>query len=243
MRRSAILTSFRLSAGFVAAAIVVIMALTASAESAATPPVVTTGNGFELSTTSAQVNGVVDPQGQATNYTFEYGTTTGYGLQTQPTGAGSGTGDVAVHETLGDLTPNATYHYRLVAKSSAGTTDGADHTFTLAPTASQVAFMGRMGFVSPGHVIGVEAGCFGGGTTCTGQVTMSPVGSDTVIGETDFTIPAHTGGFQNLKITPYGASLLTHNGVWRLLQVDVHVTTSTGQSISERMSLARWVWH
>jgi hypothetical protein len=233
----------RLPTAIVAGAIVAILALTASADSATSPPVVTTGNGFEVNTTSAQVNGVVNPQGQATNYTFQYGTTNGYGLQTPLTGAGGGTSDIAVHETLGDLTPNATYHYRLVAKSSAGTTNGADHTFSLAPSASQVAFMGRMGFVSPGHVIGVEAGCFGGATTCTGHVTMTPVGTGTVIGETDFTIPAHSGGFQNLKITPYGASLLTHNGVWRLLQVDVHITTSAGATIAERMSLARWVWH
>jgi hypothetical protein len=204
---------------------------------------VTTGNGFEVTNTSAQVNGVVNALGTATNYMFQYGTTTSYGLQTQPTGVGSGSGNVAVHQTLGDLTPNATYHYRLVAKNSAGTTEGADHTFSLAPTTSQVAFMGRMGFVSPGQVIGVEAGCFGGSTTCTGQVTMSPTGSSTVIGQTSFTIPAHTGGFENLKLTPYGAALMKHNGVWKLLQVNVHVTTTAGQDISQNMSLARWVWH
>jgi hypothetical protein len=243
LKKSLSFTRTRLAVAVVLGAIVAIVALTSTADSAAPAPAVTTGQGYELSSTSARVNGIVNPQGQSTSYMFQYGPTTSYGLQTSPASAGSGSGDVAVHQTLSGLTADGTYHYRLVAHSSAGTNYGSDQTVSLAPAASQVAFMGHMGFVSPGDVIGVEAGCFGGDTTCTGQVTMTVVGTNTVIGQTRFSIPAHSGGFQNLKISPYGASLLTHNGVWKLMQVEVNVTTTSGQSISEPMSLARWVWH
>jgi hypothetical protein len=243
MRKTSTFTPARLSAVIVLGAIVAVLALTSSAESASTPPTATTGHGFQLSSTSARVNGTVNPQGQATSYSFQYGATTSYGSSTTSVNVGTGTDAISVHRTLGDLTPNGTYHFRVVAKSSAGTTYGSDQTFSLAPASSHVAFMGRMGFVSPGDVIGVEAGCFGGDTTCTGHVTMTVTGRNTVIGQTSFSIPARSGGFQNLKLTPYGHELLRHNGVWKLLQVDVNVTTASGQTISQTMSLARWVWH
>ena len=243
MRKSSTFTSTRIAAAIVVGAVAAILALSSSAESATTPPSATTGHGFQLSPTSARVNGMVNPQGQATTYAFQYGPTASYGTSTSPASVGSGTDNVAVHQTVGDLTPNATVHFRLVAKSSAGTTYGSDQTLSLAPAGSHVAFMGHMGFVSPGDVIGVEAGCFGGDTTCTGHVTMSVSGRHIMIGQTAFSIPARTGGFQNLKLTPTGHRLLLHNRVFRLLQVDVNITTSSGQTISQEMSLARWIWH
>ena len=243
MRKSSTFRSTGVLVAIVVGAIVAILALASSADSAPAAPAVTTGDGLELTSASAQVNGVVNPQGLATSYFFQYGPTTSYGLQTSPATVGSAAGNIAVNQTLSGLTANGAYHFRLVAHSSAGTSYGADHTFTLAPAASHVAFMGHMGFVSPGDVIGVEAGCFGGETTCTGQVTMTVAGTNVVIGQRTFAIPPASGGFQNLKISPYGASLLAHNGVWRLLQVEVNVTTTSGQSISEPMSLARWIWH
>jgi hypothetical protein len=243
LSKSLSFTGTRLAAAVVLGAIVAIFAVTSSALSAAPPPTATTGQGHELTATSARVNGIVNPQGQPTTYIFQYGLTTSYGLQTSPASAGSDAGSVAIHHTLSGLTADSTYHYRLVAHSAAGTSYGGDQTVSLTPAVSQVAFMGHMGFVSPGSVIGVEAGCFGGDTTCTGHVTMSVVGTNTVIGQTNFSIPAHSGGFQNLKLSPDGALLLKNNGVWRLLQVEVNVTTTSGQSISEPMSLARWVWH
>jgi hypothetical protein len=206
-----------------------------------TPPAVVTGSPSQVRQASAVLNGTVDPKGQATNYYFQYGTTTAYGLQSSPAGAGSGSGNVAVHATITGLTAGTTYHYRLVAQNAGGTSDGADQTVT-AGQESQVRFIGRMGFVSPGRIIGVEAGCFGGNSRCFGHVTMSHNGI--VIGQRDFQIAPNSGGFQNMEISRQGVSMmLSYNSVYHLLPVTVTVTTSTGQRTTQVMTLARWLWH
>lgn len=206
-------------------------------------PTATTGTANQLTNTSVRVNGSLSPKGQATTYFFQYGPTTGYGLQTRPVDAGSGTSNEAVHAVLGGLTPKTTYHYRLVAEDAGGPTYGTDHTVVVGPAQSLVAFMGHMGFVSPGGIIGVEAGCFGGATACQGHVTMTTVHGGTILGQRNFYISAAKGGFQNIGINATGKAMLRQNRAWHLLQVNVNVTTTTGQHLSQTMTLARWVWH
>src|SRR6266540_2032929 len=99
---------------------------------AAGPPDATTGSATNVGQTTATIAGTVDPQGSATTYHFEYGTSTSYGLQTGEQDAGSGTGGVDVHADLTGLTSDTTYHYRLVATNAAGVTRGADKTLRTA---------------------------------------------------------------------------------------------------------------
>lgn len=215
---------------------------TGPTSSAVTAPSVTTGSPSQVHSTSAVLNGTVDPKGQATTYYFQYGTSTAYGLQSSPASAGSGSGNVAVNSTITGLTSATTYHYRLVAQNASGTSDGADQTLATGPTQSQVRFIGRMGFVSPGRIIGVEAGCFGGESRCYGHVTMSHNGI--VIGQGDFQIAPNNGGFQNIEISRQGMQMMfAYNRVYHLLPVTVTVTTSTGQTTTQVMTLARWLWH
>ena len=216
---------------------------TSTAKPTIPAPSASTGAASQLTNTSVRVNGSLNPKGQATTYYFQYGTTTGYGLQTRPVDAGSGTATEAVHAVLGALTPKTTYHYRLVAEDAGGPAYGADHSVAVGPAQAHVAFMGHMGFVSPGGIIGVEAGCFAGATACQGHVTMTAVHGGAVLGQRNFYISAGTGGFQNVGINATGKQLLKQNGVWHLLQVNVHVTTTAGQSLSQTMTLARWTWH
>lgn len=204
-----------------------------------TPPAVTTGSPSSVTRSSATVSATVNPQGQATTYYFRYGTTTGYGLQTSPANAGSGTGGVGVDASFFGLDPDTTYHYQVVAQNAGGTSFGADQTLTT--TSSQATVLGHEGFVSPGWIVGVEIGCFHGTSNCTGHVTMSHNG--TVIGQRDYSIPADSGGFQNMKLTSTGQRLLGSNGTFHLLQVTVTATSSTGQKLSFVIHLARWVWH
>jgi hypothetical protein len=94
------------------------------------PPTVQTGTAQGASTTGATLTGTVNPNSNATNWYFQYGTTTGYGSQTPSKSAGSGTAATGVSAVVSKLVAGTTYHYRLVATSSAGTTYGSDVTFT-----------------------------------------------------------------------------------------------------------------
>ena len=60
----------------------------------AAKPAVTTGGAANVTFQSARVNGAVDPNGEATNYYFQYGTTVALGSQTPQAPAGAGTNPV-----------------------------------------------------------------------------------------------------------------------------------------------------
>lgn len=211
------------------------------ASAATTPPTVTTGNALGIAATAERVTGIVNPNGQATSYYFQYGPDTNYGTQTPMVKAGNGTGNVSAIASLTGLTPGAVYHYRLVAVNAGGTSFGTDQSFTGGFTTSRVQVLGREGFVSPGHVIGVQFGCFGGQTTCSGHFTVTHGG--TLVGEHDYSIAPSSGGFHNFKLTPAGQELLKHNSVWNLLGVNVTIKDNSGQTLTFVVHLARWVWH
>lgn len=106
--------------------------------SAAGPPAPTVATTAATSPAvdSATLNGTVNPNGQATTYWFEYGTTIAYGSQTPlvPASAGSGAGALPFSAVASGLTRGTTYHYRIVATSAGGTVNGGDQTFrTLDP--------------------------------------------------------------------------------------------------------------
>ena len=96
----------------------------------ATAASVKTSEASSPTTTGATLNALVNPHGTATTYRFELGTTTGYGTSTVPVSAGSATSAAAVTTAVTSLAPGTTYHVRVVATNSAGTTYGADKTFT-----------------------------------------------------------------------------------------------------------------
>jgi hypothetical protein len=85
-----------------------------------------------ITTNSATLNGHVFPdQSVTTYYYFQYGTTTDYGTQTGTEGPVNGT-DKDVSTAVAGLAPSTTYHYRVVATNTDGTTVGDDKTFTTA---------------------------------------------------------------------------------------------------------------
>jgi hypothetical protein len=228
-----------LAATVACAAIAITVSSMGSAVAAPSAPTATTGSPSHVAQSSATISGTVNPHGTDTHYHFEYGTTTSYGTNTTPANAGAGTMDVAASASLAGLAAHTTYHYRIVATSSAGTATGADQTFTT--TTSEAVILGREGFVSPGHIVGVELGCFHGTSTCTGHLTMSHNG--TIIAQRDYSIAADSGGFQNMELTSAGMQMLRGNRVFHLLGVTVTATSSTGQKLSFVVHLARWIWH
>jgi hypothetical protein len=94
------------------------------------PPAVATGGTSNLTPSSATLAGTVDPSGGATSYQFQYGTTAAYGASLPEASAGSVAEAEGVVAGLSGLAPGTAYHYRLVATNAAGTTYGADQTFT-----------------------------------------------------------------------------------------------------------------
>jgi predicted lipoprotein with Yx(FWY)xxD motif len=65
-----------------------------------------------------------------THYHFEYGTTTAYGTSVPVPEGDAGVEAIAtVAQTVTGLTPNTTYHYRLVASNAGGKGEGTDATF------------------------------------------------------------------------------------------------------------------
>ncbi len=117
-------------------------------------PTDTTNAASSIVQQSATLNGTVNANNLSTAVTFEYGTDTNYGTSVtateSPVGGTSGT---TVSKVISGLTPSTTYHYRVVAVNTAGTTNGSDQTFTtldcINPTAAGTignAQSGCMGF-------------------------------------------------------------------------------------------------
>jgi phosphodiesterase/alkaline phosphatase D-like protein len=102
-----------------------------------------TSGATNLSQTSAMLQGKLDPDGLATTYYFEWGPTSSYGnVTSDPPGkpAGSAPGSIPVSAQIEGLSSYTTYHYRLVAVNSIGTTFGDDETVTtLTPSLPGIA--------------------------------------------------------------------------------------------------------
>ena len=93
-------------------------------------PRAVTGSATSVTVSSATLNGTVDPNGRATTWYFEHGASTGYGSRTPIQSAGSGTTATGASAAVSGLRSGRIYHYRLVARSDAGTSRGADRTFS-----------------------------------------------------------------------------------------------------------------
>lgn len=101
-------------------------------------PSATTIAATAVGATTATLAGTVNSNGFTTTYHFDWGTTAAYGQRLPPadSSAGAGTAQSAVSQVLTGLTPDTTYHFRLVATNCGGcqngTVDGPDMSFTTA---------------------------------------------------------------------------------------------------------------
>jgi RHS repeat-associated protein len=95
-------------------------------------PVVTTLAATLIATTSAQLNGTVNPNGRPASAWFLYGEqTNNMGTVDSPQDVGSGSSPVTVSTSLTGLTPNTTYHVKLTGIGDSAVV-GNDVTFTTA---------------------------------------------------------------------------------------------------------------
>ena len=109
-----------------------------SFEAPGSPPEAVTSAASEVTKEKAQLNGTVNPRGkEVTECKFEYGTTASYGSSVVCASLpGKGEAPVSVTASVGSLTPNTIYHFRIVAKTSAGTSHGEDETLTTLRTSA-----------------------------------------------------------------------------------------------------------
>lgn len=166
-------------------------------------PSLSTGAASAITPVAASISGSVDPKGAPTSYRFEYGTSASYG-QSTPAGQASGAGAKAVGASLEGLKPATTYHYRLVASSAGGATQGEDRTFTTAERPK-----GKLALPPTGTVKGQKASvaleCRGGALAiCEGSLVLRARVKQgirlilTKIGEADYTIEG--GKTESVKV-------------------------------------------
>lgn len=96
------------------------------------PPVIDGTSVADVTETEAILKGKVNPESFDTTYRFEYGITIAYGVTAPlPDGAlAAGSSDQLASAPINGLSPGTTYHFRVVAQSAEGTTEGQDHTFS-----------------------------------------------------------------------------------------------------------------
>ncbi|MDQ6811666.1 MAG: S8 family serine peptidase [Actinomycetota bacterium] len=99
------------------------------------PPGVGTGAASSIARSSATLNGTVDPNGQTVSACrFDYGASASYGSSVPCASLpGGGSSDVAVSASVGGLSLNTTYHFRVVAKNPGGESYGNDQVFMSLP--------------------------------------------------------------------------------------------------------------
>jgi hypothetical protein len=156
----------------------------AGASAASTKPTVTTGPAADVAIQTVTLTGSVDPNGAATTYFFQIGTTTLYGGQTAQGSAGGGATRVAVTGTVTGLAPATTYPYRLVARNRNGLVKGADRRFKTKPQPLGVTLA-----ATPNPVP------FGSPVTLAGQLTGTGNANRQVVLQSN-PFP-YTQGFQN----------------------------------------------
>lgn len=98
------------------------------------PPGVSTGPTSQVGPNSATVTGVIDPNAQATTWTFQYGLSTAYGSSTFGGSLPAGSAPVTVSQGLQGLAPATIFHYRLVGShGGTATSYGLDQIFMTFP--------------------------------------------------------------------------------------------------------------
>jgi len=94
------------------------------------PPEASTDAANSVTSSGATLNGTTKANNDNSNITFEYGLTDEYGTTISADQSPvTGNAITKVSKAITGLTDNTTYHYRVVAQNSFGTTNGSDKTF------------------------------------------------------------------------------------------------------------------
>jgi hypothetical protein len=103
------------------------------------PPGAATGTPAQVGLRAATVTGTVEPNDQATSYSFQYGLSETYGSQTSGATVPAGSAPVPVSAQLAGLAPGTVFHYRVLASHGTYVSYGADQVFVTLPLRQQRA--------------------------------------------------------------------------------------------------------
>ena len=96
-------------------------------------PLVSTGAATNVFSTSATLNGIINPLGLLSTTSFQLGSALPYSDVQPPITAGDGTTNSTAFLNLSGLRPGTTYHYQFLGQNSVGNASGGDRIFTTAP--------------------------------------------------------------------------------------------------------------
>jgi hypothetical protein len=172
-------------------------------------PDVTTRPATAITTTTATLNGEVDPEGLAVEECFfEYGTTTAYG-NTVPCEApdaaelGSGTAPIAVHAAVTGLPSGGTIHFRLAATNANGANNES----------------GDQSFLTHGPAIDSTSASEVSATAATLETEINPRGLATTYHFEYDTVPYTEGGGPHGTATPTASAGSGEVDVFRSAQI------------------------
>ncbi len=111
-------------------------------------PTAVTAPAISVADTSATVSGQVNPRGQATTFTVEYGTTSSFGAIGAVVALDDSHAAEPVTATLSGLRPDTHYLYRVVATNATGTSAGAAMSFDTGPGGAPIVATGAAGAVT-----------------------------------------------------------------------------------------------
>jgi phosphodiesterase/alkaline phosphatase D-like protein len=161
-------------------------------------PTIRTQSATDISRTTANLRGEINPNRSETNYWFEYGKDTNLGNVSALETLASGFATVSIGISVRDLEPSTRYYFRLNAQNQYGTVNGSILNFTTSgPTAPGV----------PSATTNQASGITKTGATLNGRV--NPNGAETTYWfeySEDSLLGTILGGNTGTQIIPAGTS-------------------------------------
>ena len=130
-------------------------------------PTVLTDSASDISFTTSALNARINPNAEASEAWFEYGTTPALGSSTTVQSLASGNDLVLVAERISGLTPGTTLYYRVIGRNPTGLQRGATLSFQ-----TKVALAPKTTTVDPVN-IGVSEATLISTVTANGQETAA----------------------------------------------------------------------
>ncbi len=128
-----------------------------------------------ITSASATLNSVENPENTNTTTWFEWGTTTSYGAATAMQSIGNGPFNTNYSLVLSGLTNNTTYHYRAWASNTLGLSVGTDQSFFTTSTNMITARANHTASLLPSGKVLVAGGVDQNNTTLSSAELFDPV--------------------------------------------------------------------